>query len=212
MRRRVLTKSPRRADIRTRADDAPPITDKSDADSGPKGHPKKKEPLRPAEAEEVADGEGWYVFSGTGACLTGSLVELSVGEGVVLGDAVLFQMGSNVVMAVWCKAESVADRFRELRVRASGHPATRSEDLEDIYADPDRTPRKKATVETKDGGVQADVDLRILPVHFERDGRRFRRLQECEPECEEEEFTDWPLQCERSMATSARGLRRKDQS
>ena len=203
MRRRVLTKSPRRADIRTRADDAPPITDKSDADSGPKGHPKKKEPLRPAEAEEVADGEGWYVFSGIGACLTGSLVELSVGEGVVLGDTVLFQKGSKVVMAVWCKAESVADRFRELRVRASGRPATRFEDLEDIYADPDRTPRKKATVETKDGGVQADVDLRILPVHFERDGRRFRRLQECEPEYEEEEFTDWPLQCERSMATSA---------
>ena len=201
VRRRVRTKSPQLP---------PPIQDKDDVEPDRKDRPKKKEPLRPVEVKAVADGEGWYVFSGLGACLTGALIELSVGEGVVLGDTVLFQKGSAVVMAVWCKAENVAARFRDLRVRASGHPATRFEKLDDIYAEPDDAPRKKPETATKD--VQADVDLRILPVHFERDGRRFRRLQECEPECEEDEFTDWPLQGDRSMSAAARGLRRKDQS
>ena len=201
VRRRVRTKSPQLP---------PPPRDKDDVEPDRKDRPKKKEPLRPAEVKEVADGEGWYVFSGIGACLTGALIELSVGEGVVLGDTVLFQKGSAVVMAVWCKAENVAARFRDLRVRVSGHPATRFEKLDDIYAEPDDAPLKKPVTATKD--VQADVDLRILPVHFERDGRRFRRLQEREPEYEEDEFTDWPLQGERSMSAAARGLRRKDQS
>ncbi len=60
-------------------------------------------------------------------------------------------------------------------------------------------------------GAAADVDdVRVLPDHFERDGRRFRRLHGAEPDAEEELFDDWPLDGERSLARGAGELRRDD--
>ncbi len=79
---------------------------------------------------------------------------------------------------------------------------------EDIYYDPDETSKKKdAPVAAED-----DDDIRVLPVHFERDGRRFRPLSECEPEYLEEAFEDWPLDGERTLGYAARELRRGDMS
>ena len=57
-----------------------------------------------------------------------------------------------------------------------------------------------------------DADVRILPIHTERDGRRFRALRDSEPEMVEEPFEDWPLEGTRSVGHVLRELRRADQS
>ena len=58
--------------------------------------------------------------------------------------------------------------------------------------------------------AQLPEDLRVLPVHFERDGRRFRLLAEAEPDYEEEVTDDWPFDGDRGLAHAGRTLRREN--
>ena len=199
-RRRVRSKSPAVPAIA----DAKRLGDIDD-DEGP-GVSKGAEPRPKEHVSEVADGEGWYVVTSFGAALSGSAISLKGVEHQILGDMALFMKGKRVCLAVWCRAEEVANRLRELRVRSSGHPSERFSGVDEIYVDPAATPRAKE--KDKD---EVD-DLRVLPCHFEKDGRRFRRLQDCEQEYVVEEFDDWPVDGERCIGHSTRELRRGDRS
>ncbi len=55
-----------------------------------------------------------------------------------------------------------------MQIAASGHPTSRFKDRDDIFFDPDATPRG-------DAAESAEGDVRVLPVHFDRDGTRHRR-------------------------------------
>ncbi len=200
VRRRMRSKSPPAHAIA----DAKPKDDGDDDDSP--GASKGAEPRPKEHTGDVADGEGWYVVTGFGAALSGSAISLKGVEHVILGDMALFMKSKRVCLAVWCRAEDVANRLRELRVRSSGHPSERFQGVDEICVDPAATP----LVKEKDKD-EVD-DLRVLPCHFEKDGRRFRRLQDCEQEYVLEEFVDWPVDGERCIGHSARELRRGDRS
>ena len=86
---------------------------------------------------------------------------------------------------------------------ASGYAEKHFDGAGDIYVDPESTPQAGAAVPAVEEG-----DLRILPVHYERDGRRFRRLQDCQLEYEEDAFDDWPFEGDRSVGHACRELRR----
>ena len=161
------------------------------------------------DISKVSDGEGWYVVIGEGAVVSGAPVDLKGTGASVIGDIAIFAKGNTAAVAVWCTAESVTERIRQLRIRSSGYRAERFEGIDDIYRSKDGTPRGgKEDVKASDG----DGDLRVLPCHYEKDGRRFRRLQEMEPEFDEEDFADWPLDGERTLSNSCRDLRRNDRS
>ncbi len=173
------------------------------------------EPKPLEHVSAVSDGEGWYVFWGHGAAAAGSLVKLAGTPVAILGDFALFKKGGRVLGAVWCKAEEVFDKLRDLRIRASGLPTSRFEGLDEIYADKDDTPRgrdKNAAAGAPKLPDADDLDMRILPVKLEKDLRRFRRLQDAEQEMFEEPLDDWPLDGERTLAHALRELRREDRS
>ncbi len=128
------------------------------------------EPKPPEKVDAIVDGEGWYVLCGVGATMSGQLVSLKRAPAHVMGNMAPLCKSSRVGVAVWSRAEEISETTRRLRVRASGHPSKHFEGLDDIYADPAATPR----VEKANAGAAADVDeVRVLPVYFERDGRRF---------------------------------------
>ncbi len=118
-RRRVRSKSPAVPAIA----DAKRLGDIDD-DEGP-GVSKGAEPRPKEHVSEVADGEGWYVVTSFGAALSGSAISLKGVEHQILGDMALFMKGKRVCLAVWCRAEEVANRLRELEfvlrgIRRSG--------------------------------------------------------------------------------------------
>ena len=55
---------------------------------------------------------------------------------MILGRLALFDKKGVVLVAVWAKAEELAVALRRMRIQASGHPASRFEDCEDLYVDP----------------------------------------------------------------------------
>ncbi len=131
----------------------------------------------------------------------GDPVGLSRRRHVCLGDLVIFENGPRRGIAFSCNKEEVADKLREFRINSSGFGTDRFEGLTELYADKDGTPRGAAAAE-------ADQDLRVLPAHFEQDGCRHRRLEDCQPEYSVDEFEDWPIDGDRSLQTSTRDLRR----
>ena len=155
-----------------------------------------------------ADGEGWYILVGCGAAVSGHIVSLKGVEHKVFGNHVLFEKAGATCHAVWAKAEAVTAELRKLRVRSSGHAAERFGDLDDIYRDAADTPRGGGDAQEK----VEDIDVRVLPIHLEKDKRRFRRLADCALDYEEEDFWDWPLEGERSMMDSCTQLRREELS
>jgi len=199
VRRRVRTKGPP-----AQGESAVVPHDDDDVERGG-----EEEPRPGGRTVDVADGEGWYVLVGQGAVLSGQMVKLAGKDPILLGDMALFQKSGKTLVAVWAKAEEVLEKLRALRVRSSGHPEARFEGIGDIFYDADATPRRKATDDAK---VDDDPDLRVLPVKFERDGRRFRRLQDAQVDMEEEAFDDWPLDTKRSLTHTLRELRRADLS
>ena len=68
---------------------------------------------------EIKDGEGWYVFTGAGAALSSSLVQLKGTVHAVLGDLARFDKSGKTCVAVWSTAERVAEALLDLRIRAS---------------------------------------------------------------------------------------------
>ena len=123
----------------------------------------------------------------------------------ILGDMALWKRGADAHVAFWCSAETLQARLRALHVQAFGFSEDRSSAVGCIYVDPRATLRGKAEEPTPE-----EPDLRILAVHYERDGRRSRRLQDCQLQYEGAPFDDWPVEGDRSVGHSARELRRAD--
>ena len=145
------------------------------------------EPRPVGRTGDIADGEGWSISCGLGAATVGSPVSLKGVEHTLLGDMALFYKVGSACVAFWSKAENVASQLRGLQARCSGHHASRLEGREDIFHDPSETPPAGKSAEKEDAAADAaEPDLRILACHYERDGRRFRRLQDAELEHDEE--------------------------
>ena len=168
-------------------------------------HRPDEEPTPALHTGPIADGEGWYVLLGSGACLSGHPVSLKGVEHVMFGRLAFFRKGDKDLVAFWAKAEELTEKLRELRIMASGYGKERFGDLEELYADAAGTPRVKPAAPAADEG-----DLRVLPVRYEKNKLRFRRLDESVDMMDEEVFDDWPLDTERSLAYMLRVLTRSN--
>ncbi len=102
-----------------------------------------EEPTPALHSGPVADGEGWYVLLGIGACVAGHPVSLKGVEHVLFGRFAFFKKGDKDLVAFWAKAEELTEKLRELRIMASGYGKERFGDLEELYADTAGTPRDK---------------------------------------------------------------------
>ncbi len=161
---------------------------------------KVKDPFVAVGGEDAA-GRSWFSLSKVGPISPGDPVDLSRRRHVCLGDLVIFENGPRRGIAFSCSKDEVAGKLREFRINSSGFGADRFEGLTELYAEKDGTPRGTAAAET-------DQDLRVLPAHFECDGRRHRRLEDCQPKYSVDEFEDWPIDGDRSLQASTRDLRR----
>ncbi len=215
-RTRIRTKSPaRRADALPLADGpvvaTPPKQPGHARVPGSPGVDAKGTILPTGYKGTPLDGEGWYVFVGRGAAASGSQIALRPEDGVtVLGDYAVFPKDKQLVVCIWAKAEEVSDKLRGARIAASGRNAADFDGKADIYFDADATPKKDG--QPGKGKSEEVDDLRVLPCYFEKDGRRFRKLQDAEPDMVEEAFDDWPVEGTRSMSHSMRELRRNARS
>ncbi len=157
---------------------------------------------------DLKDGEGWYILVGRGPLPAGSPISLRGLKHSLLGDLALFDKAGVTLVAYWSTAEEAAAKLRRLQISTSGRSAGDFEGLSEIFRAAGDTPLK--------GPVPADAqlaeDLRVLAVHYERDGRRFRRLADCEPDYFEEVFDDWPLRGDRNTGNNMRDLRREDRT
>ncbi len=119
--------------------------DADPASPGPAHAPAKPEPRPRAHSGNVEDGEGWYLLIGAGAALSGSEVKIADKKHVILGQLALVEKGDKILVAVWAKAEELAEALRGLRVRGFGHPSARFDKVEgDIFVDPDARRRRGA--------------------------------------------------------------------
>ena len=128
------------------------------------------------------------------------------------GRNAFWKAGQHVCMAIWCKAEQVSEELRRLRIRTSGRPSHDFDGIEDVFNHVETTPRGGRPEEKADEEPLVKNDPRVLLCHFESDGRRFRKLGECEGEYIEEVFDDWPLQGERNLTYACRHLRREERT
>ncbi len=162
------------------------------------------------EEPKVPEGK-WVSLLTVGTVSVGEEVDLTKRKFVHLGGWVIFEHGPRHGIAF--RADEKLERekkLRDLRIAGSGHPSVRFEGEKDIYFDPDRTPKAPVADGLPTFVAGEDDDVRVLPVHFERDGRRHRRLEDAQPDYSEEPFEDWPILGDRSMANSCRDMRRSN--
>ncbi len=157
---------------------------------------------------DLKDGEGWYILVGRGPLPAGSPISLRGMKHSVFGDLALFDKAGVTLAAYWSTAEEAAAKLRRLQISASGRAAADFEGVSEIFRVAADTPQKGAAP----AETQLAEDLRVLAVHYERDGRRFRRLADCEPDYFEEVFGDWPLRGDRNTGNNMRDLRREDRT
>ena len=225
--RLALPAPPVKGILKVRADAAParrvrgksPHSDSSidKKPGGDHGSPRRgeSEPRPAGYVGEPKDGEGWYVLLGSPTAPSGVAVCLAGRRAQVLGDLAVYVQGANTLVAFWATAEEATEKLRKLRIRCSGLKEEDFEGIDDVFNSKAGTPRGDSG-----GGAPAKActqphvedDPRVLMCHFESDGRRFRKLAECEPEWQLESFDDWPLQGERNLPYSCRQLRREERT
>ncbi len=120
----------------------------------------------------MADGEGRCVLLGRGAVLPGQMVKLAGRDPIPLSGAALFQKPGETLVATCAIGDEILLEQQALRVQSPSHPEDRFEGVSDIFYNAGITPRQGAADAVK---ADDDPDLPVLPMKFERGGRRFRR-------------------------------------
>ena len=155
-----------------------------------------------SEAEDdvqIAADEEWFAMFKVGPLQPGDKVDMSRRKHLRMGDSIIFENGPERSVAYLATESARLDKLREWQILSSGRSASQFEGLKDIWADRQGTPRGDADLES---------DIRVCPVHFEKDGRRHRRLEDAEQDYVEDPFDDWPILGDRVMANTCRELRR----
>ncbi len=183
------------------------------------GHSDARSPVKdanldgdPLSAAELAG--DWYVLVGSPSHPAGSTIDVTSRTTSGRGSFAIVDGATQSLVAFRAKPEDAASRLRALRIASSGRVVADFAGKEDIYAvgaaaaasasaEPG-TPKAEADA-LRD---ELDLDVRILKVHTERDGRRHRRLEDAQPEYVEDDFSDWPIEGGRTLSNTTRELRR----
>ncbi len=201
-RRRVRVKSPV---VRT-------ASDSDDDERGPANKSHVRGSVHPKDywaKQHTAKGTGWFVLVPVGEYKIGDEIDFDKVEHVCLKSTGVFSHKDQEGVAVLCKPEDLSRVTRRHRIAMSGRAPDYFRDLEEIYVDPDATPRAK---QTEDAKKPVSDDFRILDITFDGADERFKSVDQAVQSYEEHDMIDWPVDGYRTGLYTSRQLRRAQQN